>query len=110
MILKRIFYLVCSRIIFFIPAEFLRSGDQLIRIVFEIIDLGGFKSYFIYSNLGCQPGNVVNLVFIGFNYQELEEYKRGFAFELFFPFYNIPCALKHFIQLSTYTVLLVYIL
>src|SRR5579864_7836984 len=103
MIGKLIFSHLLSFFIFFIPAEFFINRNQLIGVIFIIINLGGFKTHFINTYFRCQLFYVFNLVLIWFYNQELEEYKWCFAIKRFFPLYNVLCTFNNFINIASDT-------
>ena len=102
-----IFCCMGSILIFFIPAVFVCFRNKFVGVIFKIIHLCCLETYFIYADLPGQSFNIFYLVFIWFYYQELEENKRRFAVQFFFPSYNIPCTFKYFFQVAANAVLLV---
>ena len=92
---------------FAITAEFINGWDQVIRIIFIIIDLGGFKPYIIDADFLGQFFYCFNLVFIVLYDQKLENNKWCFTFQLLSPFYDIPGSFEYFFQPAAYSVLLV---
>ena len=110
MIGKLVFGNLFSVFIFFIPAEFFINGNQLIGIIFIIINLGSFKTNFINTHFCGKFFYFFYLVFIWLYYQELEKYKWCFAFKLFLPLYNVLCSFNYFIDIAANPVLLIHIL
>src|SRR3954465_7382885 len=96
--------------IFFITAVLRKCGDQLVGVICVIVYLSGLETYLVHTDLFSKTPYIIYLVLVGFYHQELEKNKRRFAIQLFFPFNDVACTLQHFVQLATYTVLLVNIL
>lgn len=93
-----------------VPAVFGVGRDQVVGIAFIVVDLSGLQPNLVYTNLPGEALHVFDLVLVVAHHQELEDDKRGFAFELFLPFHDVCCTLQYFIQPSAYTVLLVGLL
>src|SRR3954466_3335683 len=90
---------------FTVPAVFINRRYQLIRVILIIIHLRGFKPHLVNTNFVCELLNLFYLVLVVPDYKELKENKRRFAFELFFPFYNISGTLQHLFNVTTNPVL-----
>ena len=84
---------------FFITAVFVKRRNQLIRIFFIIVNLGGFKPNSINANILSQFFYLFNLVFIWFYNEKLKNDKRGFALQFLFPFDYIPGSFQYFVSL-----------
>src|ERR1019366_1216332 len=110
MICQFIFGDIFTLFILLVSTIFFIYRNQLIRIIFIIVNLCCFKTHFINTNFGCQFFYFFHLVFIWFYYQKLEKYKWRFAFKFFLPFYNILCTLYHLIKIASNPVLLIYFL
>src|SRR5450432_552738 len=96
--------------IFLIPAEFFINRNQLIRVIFIIVNLGSFKTHFINTYLGGKFFYFFNLVLVGLYYKELEKHKWCFAIKCSFPLDNILCSFNYFIDIAPNAILPVYLL
>ena len=110
MILKGILKGRCSIVVLPVPAVFAIDRDQSVGIMLIVVDLRRLETDLVYSDLSGESPDIFQLVFVGTDYEELEKDKWGLALQLLFPFDDIAGAFQHFLQLTAYAVLLVYLL
>ena len=96
--------------LFVVTAVFSVCGDQSVGIILIVIDLCGLKADLVHPDLYGELADIVQLVFIGPDYEELKKDKRGLAFQLFFPSDDIACAFQYFFQPAPHPVLFINVL
>src|SRR5687768_13010487 len=92
---------------FTVAAVFINCRDQVIGIIFIIINLCCFKPNIINTDFLGQPFYIFYLVFIMLYHQKLKNNKWYFAFQFLFPFYNILCSFYHLLQFTANAILLI---
>src|SRR6476620_1654128 len=97
-------------IYFFIPTVFFIGWNQLVGIIFIIVNLGCLKPNIIHPNFFCQLLYFFYLMFVWFHYQELKNNKWRPAIRLLFTSHNVLRTFQNFIQISANSVLLIYFL